>query len=86
MQANEDIDGWVVIGTEPGLRQLAFQLAEDWIPPRWPDPRPVYATPLTGSSWPLIECGQSRAGWSGRKRYCHHQGELRSAQSAPASV
>jgi catechol 2,3-dioxygenase-like lactoylglutathione lyase family enzyme len=38
MQVNEDIDGWVVIGTEPRLRQLAFQLAEDWIPPRWPDP------------------------------------------------
>jgi catechol 2,3-dioxygenase-like lactoylglutathione lyase family enzyme len=38
MKVNEDIDGWVVIGTEPDLRQLAFQLAEDWIPPRWPDP------------------------------------------------
>jgi catechol 2,3-dioxygenase-like lactoylglutathione lyase family enzyme len=38
VQINEDIDGWVVIGTEPRLRQLAFQLAEDWSPPRWPDP------------------------------------------------
>jgi catechol 2,3-dioxygenase-like lactoylglutathione lyase family enzyme len=38
MAVNEDIDGWVVIGAEPGLRQLAFQRAEVWVPPRWPDP------------------------------------------------
>jgi len=38
MRINEDIDGWVVIGSGPGLRQLAFQRAADWIPPRWPDP------------------------------------------------
>ena len=38
MRVNEDIDGWVVIGSEPGLRQLAFQRAAGWIPPRWPDP------------------------------------------------
>ena len=25
MRVNEDIDGWVVIGSEPGLRELAFQ-------------------------------------------------------------
>jgi hypothetical protein len=35
---NEDIDGWVVIGSEPGLRQLAFQRVTSWIPPRQPDP------------------------------------------------
>lgn len=38
MRINEDMDGWVVIGSGPGLRQLAFQRAADWIPPRWPDP------------------------------------------------
>jgi hypothetical protein len=38
MRINEDIDGWIVIGLGPGLRQLAFQRAADWIPPRWPDP------------------------------------------------
>jgi len=38
MKVNEDIDGWVVIGAEPGLRQLAFQQVDIWIPPRWPDP------------------------------------------------
>ena len=34
MKVNEDIDGWVVIGLEPGLRQLAFQRVTAWIPPR----------------------------------------------------
>jgi catechol 2,3-dioxygenase-like lactoylglutathione lyase family enzyme len=38
MQVNEDIDGWVVIGVEPGRRQLAFQRATEWVAPRWPDP------------------------------------------------
>jgi len=38
MRINEDIDGWVVIGSGPGLRQVAFQRAADWIPPRRPDP------------------------------------------------
>jgi Glyoxalase-like domain len=38
MRVNEDIDGWVVIGSEPGLRQLAFQRVTEWVPPRWPDP------------------------------------------------
>jgi hypothetical protein len=37
MRVNEDIDGWVVIGSEPGLRQLAFQRVTEWVPPRWPD-------------------------------------------------
>ena len=36
-RVNEDIDGWVVIGSEPGLRQLAFQRVTEWVPPRWPD-------------------------------------------------
>ena len=30
MRVNEDIDGWVVIGSEPGLRELAFQLVTEW--------------------------------------------------------
>jgi catechol 2,3-dioxygenase-like lactoylglutathione lyase family enzyme len=38
MRVNEDLDGWVVIGLEPGLRQLAFQRVTEWVPPRWPDP------------------------------------------------
>jgi hypothetical protein len=36
MRINEDMDGRVVIGCEPELRQPAFQRAADWIPPRWP--------------------------------------------------
>lgn len=38
MRVNEDINDWVVIGTRPGLRELAFQLVTKWVPPRWPDP------------------------------------------------
>ncbi|MET0415734.1 MAG: VOC family protein [Actinoplanes sp.] len=39
MRVTEDTDGnWVVIGAEPGLRQLAFQRVAEWVPPRWPDP------------------------------------------------
>jgi catechol 2,3-dioxygenase-like lactoylglutathione lyase family enzyme len=38
MRVDEDTDGWVVIGTSPGLRQLAFQRVAEWVPPRWPDP------------------------------------------------
>jgi catechol 2,3-dioxygenase-like lactoylglutathione lyase family enzyme len=38
MRVNEDSDDWVVIGVEPGARQLAFQRAAKWAPPRWPDP------------------------------------------------
>src|SRR6266566_2462546 len=38
MGVNEDIDGRVVISAGPGLRQLAFQRASQWVPPRWPDP------------------------------------------------
>lgn len=38
MRVNEDSENWVVIGTEPGARQLAFQRVADWIAPDWPDP------------------------------------------------
>jgi catechol 2,3-dioxygenase-like lactoylglutathione lyase family enzyme len=34
----EDSDDWVVLGREPGMRELAFQRADPWAPPRWPDP------------------------------------------------
>ena len=53
MRINEDIDGWVVIGSEPGLRQ---HVAE-WVPPLWPDPdypqqlAPTARTRL-GKIWP----------------------------------
>jgi catechol 2,3-dioxygenase-like lactoylglutathione lyase family enzyme len=38
MQINEDDGDWVVIGREPGMRELAFQRAVPYTPPRWPDP------------------------------------------------
>lgn len=38
MRVNEDLGDWVVIGTEPGLRQLAFQRAVDYSPPAYADP------------------------------------------------
>jgi catechol 2,3-dioxygenase-like lactoylglutathione lyase family enzyme len=38
MRINEDSPDWVVIGTEPGQRQLAFQRVADWAPPVWGDP------------------------------------------------
>lgn len=38
MRVNEDSDDWVVIGSDPGLRQVAFQRVTEWMPPRWPDP------------------------------------------------
>jgi catechol 2,3-dioxygenase-like lactoylglutathione lyase family enzyme len=38
MRVNEDDGDWVVIGREPGMRELAFQRADPWVPPRWPDP------------------------------------------------
>lgn len=38
MQVVEDTDGdWVVIGRETGWRELAFQRADPYEPPRWPD-------------------------------------------------
>jgi catechol 2,3-dioxygenase-like lactoylglutathione lyase family enzyme len=39
MRVNEDGDDWVVIGRVPGARELAFQRAPVFVPPRWPDPR-----------------------------------------------
>jgi catechol 2,3-dioxygenase-like lactoylglutathione lyase family enzyme len=39
MRINEDTDGdWVVIGHEPGMRELAFQRATPYLAPVWPDP------------------------------------------------
>jgi catechol 2,3-dioxygenase-like lactoylglutathione lyase family enzyme len=38
MRVNEDDGDWVVIGREPGMRELAFQRADPWVPPQWPDP------------------------------------------------
>jgi catechol 2,3-dioxygenase-like lactoylglutathione lyase family enzyme len=39
MRVMEDTDGdWVVIGRQPGYRELAFQRADPYVPPRWPDP------------------------------------------------
>jgi hypothetical protein len=38
MQVLEHDDGWVVIGREPGTRELAFQRPDRWQPPGpWPD-------------------------------------------------
>jgi catechol 2,3-dioxygenase-like lactoylglutathione lyase family enzyme len=37
MRVNEDDGDWVVIGREPGMRELAFQRAEPYIAPGWPD-------------------------------------------------
>jgi catechol 2,3-dioxygenase-like lactoylglutathione lyase family enzyme len=39
MRVNEDGDDWVVIGRAEGWRELAFQRAPQWVPPRWPDPK-----------------------------------------------
>ncbi len=39
MRVNEDSEDWVVIGSEPGARQLAFQRATQWTAPDWPDPQ-----------------------------------------------
>ncbi|WP_369132847.1 VOC family protein [Modestobacter sp. I12A-02662] len=39
MRVNEDSDDWVVIGRDAGWRELAFQRAETYVPPEWPDPR-----------------------------------------------
>jgi catechol 2,3-dioxygenase-like lactoylglutathione lyase family enzyme len=38
MRVNEDSADWVVIGRRPGARELAFQRASTWVPPRWPEP------------------------------------------------
>ena len=38
MQVNQDLDGWVVIGTGPDRRDLAFQRVDGYVPPSWPGP------------------------------------------------
>jgi catechol 2,3-dioxygenase-like lactoylglutathione lyase family enzyme len=38
MHVVEDSVEWVVLGRQPGMRELAFQKAEPWVAPRWPDP------------------------------------------------
>ena len=38
MRINEDSEDWVVIGRAEGWRELAFQRAPQYLPPRWPDP------------------------------------------------
>jgi catechol 2,3-dioxygenase-like lactoylglutathione lyase family enzyme len=38
MEVLEDSAEWVVLGRQSGMRELAFQLADPWKPPRWPDP------------------------------------------------
>ncbi|GGK79243.1 glyoxalase [Mangrovihabitans endophyticus] len=37
MRINEDSGDWVVIGTEPGQRQLAFQRVAPYRAPDWPE-------------------------------------------------
>jgi catechol 2,3-dioxygenase-like lactoylglutathione lyase family enzyme len=39
MRINEDGADWVVIGSEPGARQLAFQRVADYAAADWSDPR-----------------------------------------------
>ncbi|HEU4997496.1 MAG TPA: VOC family protein [Lapillicoccus sp.] len=42
MEVLEDSVDWVVLGRAPGMRELAFQRADPWTPPVWPDPsRPL---------------------------------------------
>jgi catechol 2,3-dioxygenase-like lactoylglutathione lyase family enzyme len=36
LRLNEVSDDWVVIGREPGARELAFQRDPTWTPPPWP--------------------------------------------------
>jgi catechol 2,3-dioxygenase-like lactoylglutathione lyase family enzyme len=38
MRVLEDEPDWVVIGREEGMRELAFQRADPYVAPRWPDP------------------------------------------------
>ncbi len=38
MRVNEEDGDWVVIGREPGMRELAFQRASPYVAPQWPDP------------------------------------------------
>ena len=39
MQVLEDDPGWVVIGRQADMRELAFQKVDPYVPPRWPDGR-----------------------------------------------
>jgi len=39
MRVTEEREDWVVIGSEPGMRQLAFQRVAHWVAPDWPDPQ-----------------------------------------------
>ena len=73
MRINEDIDGWVVIGSQPGLRELAFQRVTEWVPPRWPTRRipssctSIFASViLTGPSRNYSLWGPDAAGANGR--------------------
>ena len=38
MRVNEDYENFVVIGSAPGMRELAFQRSARWSAPLWPDP------------------------------------------------
>ena len=38
MRVNQDIGDWVVIGREPGARELAFQRVVPYRAPQWPSP------------------------------------------------
>jgi catechol-2,3-dioxygenase len=38
MEMIENGDQWVVLGREPGMRELAFQRTDRWATPIWPDP------------------------------------------------
>ena len=67
MRINEDSKDWVVIGSEPGMRQVAFQRAEQWVPPRWPDPDhpqqmhlDVRVTDADGAEHQLLALGARR--------------------------
>jgi hypothetical protein len=39
MRINEDSGDWVVIGSDPDARDLAFQRVTQWTAPDWRDPR-----------------------------------------------
>jgi catechol 2,3-dioxygenase-like lactoylglutathione lyase family enzyme len=39
MRINEDDGAWVVIGRNEGWRELAFQRADPYVRPEWPDPQ-----------------------------------------------
>jgi catechol 2,3-dioxygenase-like lactoylglutathione lyase family enzyme len=38
MEFIENTEDWVVLGRAVGMRELAFQRADPWVPPSWPDP------------------------------------------------